>query len=108
MPGVDAHHARAPGKRGERGVHFKLLLARDALHEGQISPLRLFRAEEVGERDEDGFGFCEQDHAAGPELETVRVGQVAQPAGARPRLARGNGGVEEFHQAGPRRVVTVG
>ena len=50
-----------------------------------------------------GFVFGEQNHAAGFEIEPVRVAQIIQMAFARPRFAAGNSGVKQFHQVGPLR-----
>ncbi len=94
--------------RREFGVHFKLIFRRLALHEGDVFFHRLFRAEKIRQRDERGFVFGEQDHAADLGVEPVRVHQIIQPAFARPRFAAGDGGVEQLHQIRPLRILAVG
>src|ERR1019366_5730802 len=83
-------------------------LRRLAANERKVFSHRLVRAEQIGQGDEGGFVFGEQDDAARIEVEPVRVHQISQPAFARPRLGFGNAGVQQPDQIRTVGVVAVG
>ena len=105
---LHAHEAGADLMRGDGRIDFKLVLLRRAMHERDVTPLRLVCAEDVGEFEEDGLVLREQQHAGSLEVEAVRVVEVSESARGRPRLAGGDAGVEQLHQTRAGRVVRIG
>ena len=107
VPGIHAYQAEARRVRSQFCIDCKCVLRRAAASQRQINPVRLLRAQLIGQRDQRGLVFRQQNHAAGLEIEPVCVGQIAQLPLLRPRRATRDAAMQQGDQIGSLRVVTI-
>jgi len=81
---------------------------RDALDQGGIFQHDSFRAEEVGQRNQDGFAFGQQEDAAGFKIEPVRNHEIIQSACCGPRHSALNVLMKKLQQTRTLRVAAIG
>ena len=93
---VHAHHAGGQRVRREFGVDGELFFLGRSVNERHVAALRLFDAEQVGQRHEHGFGFRQQQDAGGFGVEAVRMAQIGELTFDRPRLAGGDARMQEL------------